>query len=207
LKQEVFMKIFEWLHTENQNVLGVLDSQRPRGGAALKRNGVMIRWVNPKRRRNSRFGLEIRLRDSNEWILRWIYLQTCSYRKTYAFCLDQPHVVVLCSYEVILVNDMMFRCRSEWISLNILGDKIKKVNAQAVPIIHTGPWDSDRIPRPAYAVIIASPSRSKSWSASQTQVPCDQPEVKKAFRGNMKRKPTSKYPVADGVIWRLIKAA
>ena len=125
------------------------------------------------------------------------YSQIYDHWKTYAFCLDQPHIVVLCSCKVILVNDMMFRCPFRVdTSLSILGGKIRKINAQAVPIIHTGPWDSDRIPRPEYTVIIASPSRSRSWSASQTQVPCDQREetTLKKLSGNTKEKTHFKIP-------------
>jgi len=60
------------------------------------------------------------------------YSQIYDHWKTYAFCLDQPHIVVLCSCKVILVNDMMFRCPFRVdTSLSILGGKIRKINAQA----------------------------------------------------------------------------
>src|ERR1700729_1039585 len=41
----------------------------------------------------------------------------------------------------------------------------------AVPIIQTGPADSERTPRPLKAVSRDEPSPSRSWSASQIQVP------------------------------------
>lgn len=64
---------------------------------------------------------------------------------TYRLGLDQAHVVVLRVHEVVLVQYVVFACIavSERTWARVYGG-----HSLAVPIIQTGPCDSDIIPRP-----------------------------------------------------------
>lgn len=65
--------------------------------------------------------------------------------ETYRLGLNQAHVVVLRVHEVVLVQDVVFAC------VVVSGRPRGRVcggHSLAVPIIQTGPCDSDMIPRP-----------------------------------------------------------
>lgn len=63
---------------------------------------------------------------------------------TYRFGLDQAHVVVLRVHEVVLVQDVVLAC----VAVSGRTRARYRGYSLAVPIIQTGPCDSDMIPRP-----------------------------------------------------------
>ena len=83
-----------------------------------------------------------------------------------------------------------------------MSEKIVRVNKiSPVPIIQTGPSDSESMPRPQKIVILESfPSKlwSKLWSASQTQVPCDRRDTMNEFQAT-----GNSIPLNMHCIWEL----
>lgn len=103
--------------------------------------------------------------------------------------------MLLRPYEVVLVDRVVLRCGHTFrISPPI---EIRNVGSDLhpVPINHTGPADSERIPRPLNAVICFDPPLSRSWSASQTHVPWNRLFKNGTFR------PYGKSALPQGMRW------
>ena len=101
--------------------------------------------------------------------------------------LSKADVMIPSVHQVILVENVMFRwnrtssisrlgtnrlkrltsCRRSIVSITKDRDDIDL----PVPMNHTGPADSERIPRPVKIEICCEPLVSRSWSAVHTQVP------------------------------------
>jgi hypothetical protein len=89
---------------------------------------------------------------SEEW------LQELAREVSYCFSLNQAHIMIPRVEQLILVQRVVLRFRiEELIQPNLTQDE---KHSQAVPIIQTGPCDSDKMPLPENMVNCETPSSS-----------------------------------------------
>lgn len=146
------------------------------------------------------------------WLYRWCFIsrriRSVSRSSTHSLCLKQTNVVLLRPNQVVLVDGVVLRYRAYAVLVRLLKAnwKVEK-DLHPVPINHTGPADSERIPRPLNAEICLDPPLSRSWSASHTHVPYTKRIVEGLLSWRTGKRLTSRYAVDCAVRWRARYAA